>query len=229
MHSMSPGFQLGLAGFFLICACINFGFANFYKNERGQKNAWGIVGFIFLLHALLFLMTGSFAPKSAPILPESIVQLSTKILNHIWGPIIYFVGSTIAFICVLQWRKTLTSPPVAIGLMNAFLLLSGWAMTNEDFRSIITKEDNVPIVMLIFSVGFFSWLGLRRAVINDGLIAANKPVLEKDDEKVLVWPDLVYTELICMVIATAALIVWSLGYVALALGGAVLAFSRRDL
>src|SRR5262249_62415800 len=45
--------------------------------------------------------------------------------------------------------------------------------------------------------------------INKRLIPATKPVLEKDDEKVLVWPDLVYTELICMVIATAVLIVWS--------------------
>ena len=209
MHSMSQGFQLGLAGFFLICACLNFGIANFYKNDRGQKNAWGIVGFVFLLHALLFLMTGSFAPRSAPVLPEAIVRTSTNILTYKWGPIIYFVGTTLGFIAILQWRKTLTSPPVAIGLMNAFLLISGWAMTNEDFRSIITKEDNVPIVMLIFSVGFFSWLGLRRAVINDELITANKPVMEKDDEKVLVWPDLVYTELICMVIATAVLIVWS--------------------
>src|SRR5689334_12632265 len=82
-------------------------------------------------------------------------------------------------------------------------------MTNADFRSIITKEDNVPIVMLIFSVGFFTWLGLRRAVLIDVATAAGKPVLEKDDEKVLVWPDLVYTELICMVIATAVLVVWS--------------------
>src|SRR5258708_2754113 len=63
--------------------------------------------------------------------------------------------------------------------------------------------------MLIFSVAFFSWLGLRRAVLNDDLIAAGKPVMEKDDEKVLTWPDLVYTEMICMIICTAALVVWA--------------------
>ncbi len=44
---------------------------------------------------------------------------------------------------------------------------SGWAMTNDNFKAIITKPDNVPIVMLIFSVGFFTWLALRKAVIND--------------------------------------------------------------
>jgi len=36
-------------------------------------------------------------------------------------------------------------------------------------------------------------------------------VLEKlDDDKVLVWPDLVYTELICMVVFTFVLIVWAI-------------------
>ena len=42
-------------------------------------------------------------------------------------------------------------------------------------------------------------------------IARGEPVLEKlDDEKVLVWPDLVYTELICMVGLTAFLVVWAI-------------------
>ena len=37
------------------------------------------------------------------------------------------------------------------------------------------------------------------------------PPLEKlDDEKVLVWPDLVYTELICMIALTALLIFWAI-------------------
>src|SRR5262249_28147175 len=132
------------------------------------------------------------------------------LLNYRAGPIIYFVVSCAAFVAVLYWRKTLTDPTVAIALMNVALLVSGWAMTNEDFQSIITKEDNVPIVILIFTVSFFTWLALRRAVINDDLIAQNKPVMEKDDEKVLVWPDLVYTELICMVVATAVLVIWSI-------------------
>ena len=33
---------------------------------------------------------------------------------------------------------------------------------------------------------------------------------EDKDDKVLVWPDLVYTELICLVLATAGLIVWAI-------------------
>src|SRR3978361_528619 len=42
-------------------------------------------------------------------------------------------------------------------------------------------------------------------------IAAGLPLLEEDkDDKVLVWPDLVYTELICLIAATAALTVWAI-------------------
>ena len=38
-----------------------------------------------------------------------------------------------------------------------------------------------------------------------------EPPLEKlDDEKVLVWPDLVYTEMICMIALTAVLIFWAI-------------------
>jgi len=211
MHEpMTRGFQLGLAGFYVICAALNFGFGQYYgpRNTR-LKNWWAAVGFIFVAHALLYLFTGAAAPDKGPMVPESIVETTNGILNHIRGPIIYFVGSCVAFAALLYWRKTLTDPIVAIPILDVSLLVFGWAMTNADFRSIITKEDNVPIVMLIFSVGFFTWLGLRRGVLNDELVAQNKPVMEKDDEKVLVWPDLVYTELICMVIATAVLVVWS--------------------
>src|SRR6516165_4920261 len=90
------------------------------------------------------------------------------------------------------------------------LWFSGLAMTNNNFKNIITKPDNVPIVMLIFSVGFCTWLGLRKAVINDERMERGEPPLEKVlEEKVLVWPDLVYTELISMIICTLILIVWA--------------------
>src|SRR5262249_15801281 len=61
-----------------------------------------------------------------------------------------------------------------------------------------------------FSVGYFTWFAMRRAVQNDERLARGEPPVEKlEDEKVLVWPDLVYTELICMIIATFVLVVWA--------------------
>jgi hypothetical protein len=94
--------------------------------------------------------------------------------------------------------------------MNIMLIAFGWSLTNPVFRDVVAKADNVPIVMLLATVGFFTWLPLRRAVLNDDRIARGEPPLEKDDEKVLVWPDLVYTELIAMVVCTALLTVWAI-------------------
>ena len=71
---------------------------------------------------------------------------------------------------------------------------------------ITSAPDNVPIVAMIYLLGFFTWLATYRAVQNDDRIARGEPPLEAiDNEKILVWPDLVYTELICMVALTAVL------------------------
>ena len=88
---------------------------------------------------------------------------------------------------------------------------AGWAMTDPNFRAIITKPDNVPIVHADLLGRLLHLAGaVPRPCINDERIARGEPLLEKlDDEKVLVWPDLVYTELICMIICTVVLIVWA--------------------
>jgi hypothetical protein len=122
----------------------------------------------------------------------------------------YFLTAVSVFAALVIWRKPLTEPLVIFGILDLALLFGGWSMTDKDFRSIIVKPDNVPIVGLVFVVGFFTWLALRRAVINDERMSKGEPPMEKeDDEKVLVWPDLVYTELVCMVVVTVILVVWS--------------------
>lgn len=201
-HELPSSVQAGLAVFYVLAAALNAGYAYYHVQRRNRPEAliWLIAAGFFLLHAFVYL-----SPAGArAVIPESV----TYWVDWSTNAVTYFVLSTVAFVAVIVWRKQFTAPPVAWGLMNLSLLAFGWAMTNTDFRSIVAKEDNVPIVMLLAAVGFFTWLALRRAVVNDDLIASGKPPLEKDDDKVLVWPDLVYTELICMVIATAALVVW---------------------
>jgi hypothetical protein len=64
---------------------------------------------------------------------------------------------------------------------------------------------------LMFLLGYFTWLGAYQAVQNDDRAKQGLEPLEKlDNEKVLVWPDLVYTELICMVALTAFMLVWAI-------------------
>ena len=52
---------------------------------------------------------------------------------------------------------------------------------------------------------------MTKAKENDDRLDKGRPDGEaEDNEKVLVWPDLVYTELICMIVCTALLIVWAI-------------------
>jgi hypothetical protein len=204
MHrDLSSSVQSGLAVFYVLAAALNAGYAYYHVRHRNRPQAliWLIAAGIFLVHAFLYL-----SPVGARL---TISESFADWVNWATNAVTYFVLSTVAFALLVVFRKSLTAPPVAWGIMDLVLLAFGWAMTNPDFNAIIAKPDNVPIVMLLATVGFFTWLGLRRAVLNDDLITAGKPPLEKDDDKVLVWPDLVYTELICMVIATAALVVWA--------------------
>src|SRR5262245_56630997 len=64
---------------------------------------------------------------------------------------------------------------------------------------------------MLYIVGFFTWLYFKKSVENDERKAAGRPLFEQEKaEKVLTWPDLVYTELVCMVLVTAVLIAWGI-------------------
>jgi hypothetical protein len=82
---------------------------------------------------------------------------------------------------------------------------------DPNFRLIMTKPDNVPIVGLIFLLVFFTWYSVREAVLNDRRIAAGQGPIEKEEsDRVWVWPDLVYTELIALILCSVVLILWSI-------------------
>jgi len=196
--------QNGLGVYYLLVALLNVGFAAYcYQALKNFKHAiaWTIVAGVFFVHAVANFLHLNW------ILAEGIrdwVDWAVRAES-------FFSAAVIIFVLLLVFRKQMTEPAFAWAMLNIGLLGAGWAMTNPNFREVVTKPDNIPIVMLVFSVGFFTWLALRRCVLNDERIAKGDPPLEKlEDDKVLVWPDLVYTELICMIICTFILIVWSI-------------------
>jgi hypothetical protein len=90
--------------------------------------------------------------------------------------------------------------------------------------TIVSLPDNVPIVLLMFVVPFYTWYGLRQAFANDKLIAeleAN-PALAKTHHRktqpwkpgwtkeVHVWPYLLRIEFLAAIIVTLLLMVWSI-------------------
>jgi hypothetical protein len=110
---------------------------------------------------------------------------------------------------------------------NGVILFFGASLTDPNFFAAVMRPDDLPIVALVFLLGFFLWLAMHQAVQNDRRAFSPLPTnlrsvpgegpgvrgnpVEKDySEKVLVWPDLVYSELICMIVLSALLIVWSL-------------------
>ena len=126
-------------------------------------------------------------------------------------PRLFFTLSVLALVFIVWKRDLFAKNSVGFGLMAFLTVFFGFGLTDENFVQIIAKPDNVPIVALIFLVIFFTWYSMREAVLNDRRIAAGDDPIEKEEsERVWVWPDLVYTELIALIVCTAVIVVWSI-------------------
>lgn len=79
----------------------------------------------------------------------------------------------------------------------------------EHFIKIISKPDNVAIVIMMFLVAFYTVWAFQQAVKNDRRKKRNEPVEGEGDLKVSTWPYLARVEFICAIIVTIFLIVWS--------------------
>jgi hypothetical protein len=76
----------------------------------------------------------------------------------------------------------------------------------HNFWLILSKPDNVPIVIMIVLVVFFSWLAYKQARRNDrhGIFEATQ------SDKVQVWPYLVKIEFLVTIIVLITLTVWAI-------------------
>ena len=134
------------------------------------------------------------------------------VINALTAPEIFITVAALAFLWALRTRGFWRGRPAAFMGIGAVFFL-GVSMLDPNFALIVKKPDNVPIVAMLFLVGFFLWLSMSQAYDNDDRIAAGQPPREASDgeaEKTWVWPDLVYTELLAMVIGMIILVVWSL-------------------
>ena len=59
---------------------------------------------------------------------------------------------------MIYFREKWTEPKFALRLLGGVIVLLALAMCNDHFREISTKPDNVPIFLMVFSIGFFTWL-----------------------------------------------------------------------
>src|SRR6266478_6272689 len=133
------------------------------------------------------------------------------LFNAVADPRLFFILAVLALVVLVWKRERIASNAAGYGLLGGLTLFFVFGVFDPNFRLIVTKPDNVPIVGLIFLLAFFVWYSIREAVLNDRRIAGGQGPIEKDEsDRVWVWPDLVYTELISLILCSVVLIVWSI-------------------
>src|SRR3954466_3629104 len=131
--------------------------------------------------------------------------------NALARPELFFALAVLALVVLVWKRDRIAANTIGYGLLGLLGLFFVFGVFDPNFRLIVTKPDNVPIVGLVFLLVFFTWYSMREAVLNDRRIAAGHGPIEKDEaDRVWVWPDLVYTEMISLILCSVVLIVWSI-------------------
>ena len=177
-----------------------------WRSGRGRHR---LTPFLWLAYAVGFA-AGAVAAFCGhpPAMPGAL----KAILDAVLGPITLWLGAMAALTVLFVGRRFFVIPAVAWTACNAAILFLGASLADAQFAAAVLKPDNVPIVAMVFLLGFFVWLGAAQAIHNDRRLAHGESPAESQFAKpVLVWPDLVYIELICMVLLSVALVVWSLG------------------
>ena len=176
-------------------------------NQIPSAALWALYSSVLLMVAVTHLTSHANPDEFLIRMPDAV----KNVVNMFADPISYFTLSVLLFVVTIVMRRWLVQLEVAWTLLNLVILFFALSLTDWNFRQIVGKPDNVPIVAMLFIVGFFTWLYFKHAVDNDDRTAQGKPLYaQENNEKVLVWPDLVYAELICMILFTALLIAWGI-------------------
>ena len=135
------------------------------------------------------------------------------LLNALSNPAVFLTLAVALFLATLRWYRFLTQPRVAGAIGFLFLALLAFGATDENLvRNALGKPDNIPIPLMLGSVGFFTWVALRKAAINDERAEKGLPPAESGEanQRVYTWPDLVYSEFVCLLLVSALLLAWAL-------------------
>jgi hypothetical protein len=134
-----------------------------------------------------------------------------NVINFLSYPQWSFTLSLVVFVLMLRSRRlwTKTGGLVLLAISILFFVAS---LLDPNFFLIVAKPDNVPIVMMVFLAGFFLWFSMYKATQNDANVERGEPLFEKTEveDRIFTWPDLVFSEFICMVLLTVVMVVWSI-------------------
>ena len=135
-----------------------------------------------------------------------------ELINSFSSPVLIFSLAAGFLFLFLSFPKQFTSPWVSIPIGGGVIGFFAFGLTDRQFRSIVTTPDNVPIVGMLFIMMYFTWYAMRKAVLNDERLGAGKPPIEKEesDQKVLVFPYLIFIEFVVALFYSIMLVVWAI-------------------
>lgn len=140
-------------------------------------------------------------------------------INQIFypDPRYMLTGVFVLFGLWCAFMKHLTHPVLNAVPAAVVTIIFVLGLSNPDFQLIIFKADNVPIIIMLVTVGFYTWWGLRQAVLNDEykekasakmLKISNTPDNDPE-EKLHTFPFLIHPEFVSAIVCGAFLTLWS--------------------
>ncbi len=140
------------------------------------------------------------------------LEIFKQFINALSSPVIIFTSAIVVFVLFVFFPKQVTSKPIGLVILTVVLGFFGIGLTDPHFRKIVSTPDNVPIVGMIFIFGYFTWYAMRKAVENDRRIEKGEPTVEQleTNEKVLVFPYLIFIEFVVALAYAVMLVLWSI-------------------
>ena len=139
------------------------------------------------------------------------IEILKAAINWISQPVCFVTLATVMLFAMLKWKGWVRPRPFMVIFFGfaAFYVVS---CLDPNFRTIVVKADNLPIAGMLFLVIFFMWLALKQAFDNDQRLKEGKGPGEAEEskDKLLCWPHLVYTEMICLILVSVLLVAWSI-------------------
>src|SRR3990172_6183253 len=102
------------------------------------------------------------------------VEAVKNAINFLTDPRIFLPLAAVLFFLAIN-RRGVWTKKTALILFPLGALFVAVSMLDPDFAKIVQKPDNVPIVAMLFLVGFFTWLAMHQAHQNDDRIARGEP------------------------------------------------------
>src|SRR3977135_161523 len=100
-------------------------------------------------------------------------------INAVADPRLFFILAVAGRGGSLGKRGRVASNALGYGMLGLLAVFFIFGTFDFNFRQIVTKPDNVPIVGLIFLLVFFVWYSIREGVLNDRRIAAGAGAVEE--------------------------------------------------